>query len=1672
MGERRLWKLFGRVYTTINYFSVPLLVAIMSHRQVAVRYGEKDPDDRKFYDADDFGHDTTQEHDQIVLARSEPAQQPSSTSTGRDRPAQPGGQWPWPQEEQARQATEGRRWTKPSKTFTESSRPDWPYKAPEPYTSTSPAHTSSQGSTPLNPSTSSSQPFKWPYHSPTSSTFTTLRPVDQPHLNTPHASTFTTSDYSPSSPTEQSSGRPLSSESDISTSSASTIDAADIPSDIESSTAIGSEDSFIKTPIPGLQHFSNLFDPSLRGAPHDSPISPLTVRDHFPQGFPQGSDVTDSPSQDSRSFIGRSPLSREQPEPDFEGVSLQEQPFSRPGSQRSSTASSTSARRVPALLITEPSHHVVASKLFLDPFGPQSADQPQLGLPSIRHITASTDGDGKMDPPPDVFRDSALVNHLETLQRDATDCWERAASAASEQERETLVNGTVSRLWHTSVSFLADMLRSHKMLRQLASIHRLSLGEIDRLRQYSEDTEGKVVQKERNLSLDLDGLKAENKQLRQQLALRDLTAAREMEVSVEKASMVMGTWVKDQPYVPNSSSQVARPAHHQPLQTVEEEIQPDKEPGETTKEQLKDWPAIQPPLKAKPWEDVQRRESWQPDPASVVEMLQKIKQLREDLQHERFEKEAALEQIHQLEQQADLFHGFEATDEPSKLDSARETATKRMAEIVGLRAALKTAQQNYETEKGWSAQLQRTCDGFEDRVAERAHKIMKLERELKDVKDELYQERRELTDARLEAEEREVLVANLQEQIEAKTKEVSRLDSEMKLLIADLNATQADLVELQKKNEKLAEDLYDQQTDNGMQLQDLEYEKYMRAQEKAELDQMKETLDQTKEMLAETEHSWSEHCVNLANEIKEYEEAVAEHKATEAQLQKDLDLLNKHLAELEVADCEKTDEIQAQKERIDELMQNNQSIGDTNKRLAEYLKSQRLGEGWEYVEEIRLRCQSLERQRATWAPAFIEMNIKKNIAEMRHQRKQRNLRKARFKLEVLREQRHLDVERMKEMAGLINFLEMENEDVRQQKIVTRTVEHHHSEACFCSLVEYWFPGALERVLPRRRETDDSGYDSGSIDGGDDPRGIGPAPESHADPDDDFFSDSPRSVTSENQTHEAEAISTPSPTHEDYSTYSKNHVVEYEGLESPPLRGGAGTPPSPASQASSGYEEKMAAVMTADDWWDRPITPEPGNGDGDASSQSSGDRVIARAFPGSPPLDTRSPWPVEFGEVAETGEQSPGLVSGQGSPGAPVEDALGDPYIEEILQTHPRSAGTGSSTSGIPQVEYGGVQEVVRGKHTTRAGERIDVKRRDDGGLKLRISMDKKLSVDRATSERSAPQESTAHTDEVQPEEVESAVEDSEEENPEEEDSEEAEQPQAESSKEESSEEESSVAQPEEAPLKEAQQEEAPPEEAQPPQAQPSVPQPTTPQPPQPSPFPRRRPRRISFAVSDSDPAASLLSLLNTSLRTPPLDRPFSSTVYSRRARPHYHGHTASDGPFNGPGHLLCQLLTALAWLGMLILSQPSNFFSTVAIFVGYFFLPLRYILSLIIYYIRLPPFYAKSLLLSLFSRRSPPNHPIRPAKPVLGRVSAAAIVSSVVSLMVVFLLIALEVVRYERETWLQANRWTDAYLRDVIDRRPYPWWSPIDVDVRLAALEWSKWKMNVLAFGQKYVKTW
>lgn len=186
---------------------------------------------------------------------------------------------------------------------------------------------------------------------------------------------------------------------------------------------------------------------------------------------------------------------------------------------------------------------------------------------------------------------------------------------------------------------------------------------------------------------------------------------------------------------------------------------------------------------------------------------------------------------------------------------------------------------------------------------------------------------------------------------------------------------------------------------------------------------------------------------------------------------------------------------------------------------------------------------------------------------------------------------------------------------------------------------------------------------------------------------------------------------------------------------------------------------------------------------------------------------------------------------------------------------------------------------------------------------------------------------------------------------------------------------------------------------------------------------------------------------------------YACNCHTALSRRDYHGHTSplysSAGPFTKQTAvaLICNFLTALLWLAFLILQTPGTFLSTSSVLAGYLFLPLGYIFAVGVYSIRqltyriTPPF-------PTFRTTYAPPLIGRPSMPVMPRPSAHQIVTSVLFLMVAYLVIASEAVTAERIAWTTPNRFRAAYAADLLDHRPYPGWSPINVDYRLVVRDW------------------
>ncbi|KAK3935616.1 hypothetical protein QBC46DRAFT_397137 [Diplogelasinospora grovesii] len=220
---------------------------------------------------------------------------------------------------------------------------------------------------------------------------------------------------------------------------------------------------------------------------------------------------------------------------------------------------------------------------------------------------------------------------------------------------------------------------------------------------------------------------------------------------------------------------------------------------------------------------------------------------------------------------------------------------------------------------------------------------------------------------------------------------------------------------------------------------------------------------------------------------------------------------------------------------------------------------------------------------------------------------------------------------------------------------------------------------------------------------------------------------------------------------------------------------------------------------------------------------------------------------------------------------------------------------------------------------------------------------------------------------------------------------------------------------------------------------------------------------------------------------------------------HGHGHIAAMHGHYPSWQWLCRVLTAAAWLMLLLLIQPYNLYQTGLFVVSWLGLPTSYPLQLLSYYLKSAAYHHRIQLRRLRLRRSrlkgvesgdgaeldddaeavarlPPAliKPAKPAKPqfrIEYRVpSAAELVSTAVALAFAFTALAYIAVSVERAIWLEANQWRAAYLRDILERRPYPAWSPFDIDFRLLyEPAWSHfrvWVHGLYFRASREVRTW
>ena len=175
--------------------------------------------------------------------------------------------------------------------------------------------------------------------------------------------------------------------------------------------------------------------------------------------------------------------------------------------------------------------------------------------------------------------------------------------------------------------------------------------------------------------------------------------------------------------------------------------------------------------------------------------------------------------------------------------------------------------------------------------------------------------------------------------------------------------------------------------------------------------------------------------------------------------------------------------------------------------------------------------------------------------------------------------------------------------------------------------------------------------------------------------------------------------------------------------------------------------------------------------------------------------------------------------------------------------------------------------------------------------------------------------------------------------------------------------------------------------------------------------------------------------------------PATATHHALRPPP---GHGHGSDPFGSATRLLCQALTALVWLTLLVLMQPYNLWRLLVSVTGY---------------AGLPWYLAKLALYHVVRLRRKPERPTLP--------SAAAMVGAATTLAAVFAWLALVAVAFERGIWVEENGgWRMAYVADIVERRPYPAWSPVEVDFRLLTVGWVGRGLNRVFFPERYSRLW
>ncbi|GAB1311831.1 Hsp90 chaperone hsp82 [Madurella fahalii] len=223
------------------------------------------------------------------------------------------------------------------------------------------------------------------------------------------------------------------------------------------------------------------------------------------------------------------------------------------------------------------------------------------------------------------------------------------------------------------------------------------------------------------------------------------------------------------------------------------------------------------------------------------------------------------------------------------------------------------------------------------------------------------------------------------------------------------------------------------------------------------------------------------------------------------------------------------------------------------------------------------------------------------------------------------------------------------------------------------------------------------------------------------------------------------------------------------------------------------------------------------------------------------------------------------------------------------------------------------------------------------------------------------------------------------------------------------------------------------------------------------------------------PSASLLSAgpaTGTTTTTSSSNTSSSNTSSSNTTPPagpschghHGHGLLASSSRLYT---LVCQFLTSLAWLVLLLLIQPYNLYTTAAFLLSALLGLHRYV-----YRVARHAYRQRRARRGVFPLPDK-LHPVRAARRAAATAApppASAFVGSLLTLFLLFAWLSYVAVEVERRIWTADNQWRLAYLRDLqvagggaaastttaataeeVAGYPYPAWSPFRVDYRLLA---------------------